>query len=161
MAWTYTAHEATQCGITVILSRGLFPKSREGKEKRWYSRLVFWMESFRSASRLSYWDNGSRPPRCALPAPLPPYSPSLYLPVSRNTRYILLGSTRQPKVHFLLLSSSLFTPALFPGHALTAPHTLKRHRQTQTDKQTLPLSIETWPSLHSAVMHVNAVKASF
>lgn len=40
----------------------LFPKSKKGKEKRRYSLLVFWMESFRSTDRLSYWDNGSRPP---------------------------------------------------------------------------------------------------
>lgn len=147
-----------QCGITVILSRGLFPKSRKGKEKRRYSLLVFWMESFRSASRLSYWDNGSRPPCCALPAPLPPHSSSLYLPVSRNTRHILLSTTRQPRVHFLLLSSSLFTPALFPGRALTAPCTLKQQWQIQTDKQTLPFSIETQPLLSTPVIPINAVK---
>lgn len=94
------------CRITVIQSRGLFPKSKKGKEKRRYSLLVFWMESFRSTNRLSYWDNGLRPPCCVLPAPLPPHSPSLYLPLSRNTRHILLNTTHQPKVHFLLLSSS-------------------------------------------------------
>lgn len=101
-----TALESPWYRMAMILSRGLFPKSKNGKEKRRYSLLVFWMESFRSTNRLSYWDNGSHPPCCALPAPLPPHSPSLYLPLSRNTRHILLHTTHQPKVHFLLLSSS-------------------------------------------------------
>ena len=117
--------ERPQFRIIVILSRGLFPKSKKGKEKRRYSLLVFWMESFRSTNRLSYWDNGSCPPCCALPAPLPPHPPSLYLPLSRNTRHILLNTTHQPKVHFLLLGSSPSHQTLFPGHALTAPHMLK------------------------------------
>lgn len=30
-----------QCRITMIRSRGLFPKSKKGKEKRRYSLLVF------------------------------------------------------------------------------------------------------------------------
>lgn len=101
-----TALESPRCRISVTLSRGLFPTSKKGKEKRRYSLLVFWMESFRCTNRLSYRDNGSRPPCCVLPAPLPPHSPSLYLPLSRNTRHILLNTTHQPKVHFLLLSSS-------------------------------------------------------
>lgn len=32
---------ALESRITVILSRGLFPKSKKGKEKRRYSLLVF------------------------------------------------------------------------------------------------------------------------
>lgn len=86
------------------------------------------MEGFRSTDMLSCRDNGPGPPRCVLPAPRPPRSPSLYLPPSRNTRHILLETT--PPAKSSLPAPRLFslTPTLFPRHALTAHLTSKRHR---------------------------------
>lgn len=49
----------------------LFPESREGKEKRRYSLLVLWMESFRSTNRLSYTETMAHPAALALLLSLP------------------------------------------------------------------------------------------
>lgn len=107
--------------------RFLFTKSLKGKEKRRYSVHVFWMEGFRSTDMLSCRDNGPGPPRCVLPAPRPPCSPSLYLPLSRNTRHILLETTPPAKSSLPAPRLFSFTPTLFPRHALTAHLTLKQH----------------------------------
>lgn len=107
--------------------RFLFTKSLKGKEKRRYRVYVFWMEGFRSTDMLSCRDNGPGPPRCVLPAPRPPCSPTIYLPLSRNTRHILLKTTPPAKSSLPAPQLFCFTPNLFQRHALTAHLTLKRH----------------------------------
>lgn len=86
------------------------------------------MEGFRSTDMLSCRDNGSGPPRCVLPAPRPPRSPSLYLPLSRNTRHILLQTTPPAKSSLPAPRLFSFAPTLLPSRALTAHLTVKRHR---------------------------------
>lgn len=99
------------------------------------------MEGFRSTDMLSCTDNGSGPPRCVLPAPRPPRSPSLYLPLSRNTRHILLEAT--PPAKSSLPAPRLFS--LFPRRALTAHLPMKR----PWDAPEAPGALKTsrWPPL--------------
>ena len=134
-------------------------RAKRGRKREDTVYLFSEWRVFRSTNRLSYWDNGSRPPCCALPAPLPPHSPSLYLPLSRNTRHILLRTTHQPKVHFLLLSSSPSHQPLFPGHALTAAscaQIAQGHPNRQANASPR-YRYTTLPSPLSAI-HFNAIK---
>lgn len=111
--------------------RFLSTKSLKGKEKRRYSMHVFWMEGFRSTDMLSCRDNGPGPPRCVLPAPRPPCSPSIYLPLSRNTRHILLETTPPAKSSLPAPRLFCFMPTLFPRHALTHWNGTGTHQRLQ------------------------------
>lgn len=116
-------------------------REQRGEGKREDPGLVFWMERFRSTTRLSYWDNGSGPPCCARPAPLPPRPQ----PLSRNTRHILLTSQK-----FTSCSSALLL------HTNPSPTTFLSIRDTC--RQTLPLLGRRQPArfpTHTSRIHLS------
>lgn len=106
------------------------------------------MEGFRSTDMLSCRDNGWGPPRCVLPAPRPPRSPSLYLPLSRNTRHILPETTPPAKSSLPAPRLFSFAPTLFPSRALTAHLTVKRtgtlQRLREPFKSLHCLTLSSW-----------------
>lgn len=153
----HAALESPRCRITVILSRDLFPKSKKGEGKEKIQSTCFLngeFQKYEQAFILRQWLASTllRSP-CSSPSP---FSDSLSACEQKHTAH--------PAQHTTPAKSSLpapqlfsFTPTLFPGHALTAPHSLKQHRDMQTDKQALPLlQIHNPPPV--SVIRINAIQ---
>lgn len=140
--------KAARCGVTVILSRGFIPKEQRKGRKREDTVWLFSEWRVLEVRKRSFHTETMAPatPRCALSvAPLPsPYPVSVSASEQKHAAH--------PARHDTPAKSSLpapqlvsFTPKLFPGRTLTAPHSLWCSQGHTNRQANTSLSSDTGP----------------